>query len=398
LLAIIWLGTGVAISFKFSLLSNPSIYTDILPKANIGVSLALIFLCQISYSRIHNSSIYIMGILLGLNGLAINLQPAGFTNFVFTPDYSLYFQLYMFLCLVLVCVLPKSLKYVTVKKITIGLCLVYFVGLLLWPRISLEVMPLFINDSGLPQPAFTTTGYLLPVICFVLTVLFMRNQFSLGGVFSGMAVLFSGIWLRESYLADSISYLAIGESLVPVYLFLGIIAHWIAKVSHNIAIDPLMQIYNRTYCNDIINEQSNINTSPPFSISMVDIDHFKKVNDVHGHQAGDVVLKRVAQTLKNSLGRDGIMCRYGGEEIIVFIPRKSSDQAKVIIEKARLAVKKLRVKIGRKTLKVTISAGISQRSSKSQSVESVISSADKAVYKAKKAGRDRVLAVTTRKA
>jgi len=394
LLALFWLGAGILLSFRFSLNNFPQFFDFYLPNLNIGFSLFLILLCQISYSRIHNSKIFLFGILLGLNGLVENFHIAGFMTITPSAQINYYHQFFRFCCLLLVCLLPATLKYSTIKKITLCTSLIYVAGILVWDGRLDKIMQSLVGTSGEPLPVYSFIGYGIPVLCTMLTFLFLRNQFYLGGVFAGLSVLLSSIWMREFYLADSASYYYIGNSLITLFLILGIIIHWIVMVSHNIVIDPLMQIYNRSYCNNIISEQSKVNTAPPFSVIMVDIDHFKKVNDVHGHQAGDTVLRKVAQTLKSSLGPKGILCRYGGEEIVIFISRTSQKQAEAIIEKARIAVKKLRVKVGKKSLKVTISAGISQRIKKNQSVESVISAADKAVYKAKKAGRDRIHTAT----
>jgi diguanylate cyclase (GGDEF)-like protein len=123
---------------------------------------------------------------------------------------------------------------------------------------------------------------------------------------------------------------------------------------------------------------------------MVDIDHFKNVNDTHGHQAGDQVLYTVAQTICREVVPDGVVCRYGGEELIIFFPQKTLTQAKLVTDRLREVLEKTKTRTGKKTLSVTASIGVSCREEPAQSIMDVIKAADKALYKAKEAGRNQV--------
>jgi len=115
-------------------------------------------------------------------------------------------------------------------------------------------------------------------------------------------------------------------------------------MEHRIAYDPLLHIYNRDYCSKIISEQSNLNLMFPLSIAMVDIDHFKNVNDTHGHQAGDQVLYTVAQTVCKEVVPNGVVCRYGGEELIIFFPQQTARQVAPLVEKMRKTIEKTATK------------------------------------------------------
>jgi diguanylate cyclase (GGDEF)-like protein len=128
---------------------------------------------------------------------------------------------------------------------------------------------------------------------------------------------------------------------------------------------------------------------------MVDIDHFKNVNDTYGHQAGDQVLYTVAQTICREVVPDGVVCRYGGEELIIFFPRKTARQVVPLVEKMRTTIEKAKTKTARKALSVTVSCGISCREDPGQSIMDVIHAADKALYKAKEGGRNQVKTAKT---
>jgi diguanylate cyclase (GGDEF)-like protein len=182
---------------------------------------------------------------------------------------------------------------------------------------------------------------------------------------------------------------------MPVYLTVCVIVQWFMRMDHRISYDPLLHIYNRDYCSKIISEQSSMDTSPSFAVAMVDIDHFKNVNDTYGHQAGDQVLYAVAQAIQREVVPDGTVCRYGGEEMVIFFPQMAIRDAEPIVEKVRASIEAMKVKTRNKTLAVKVSCGVSSREDVSQSVMDVIHAADKALYKAKKEGRNQVRTAKT---
>ena len=123
------------------------------------------------------------------------------------------------------------------------------------------------------------------------------------------------------------------------------------------------------------------------TIAMIDIDHFKKINDTYGHLEGDNVLIQVAQTLSETMREADLVGRYGGEEFLIVMPFTSSEDAHVIIERCRSNVEDLI--IGDFKIKVTISAGIS--AIVNDDAEATIALADENLYKAKMAGRNRIV-------
>jgi diguanylate cyclase (GGDEF)-like protein len=129
-----------------------------------------------------------------------------------------------------------------------------------------------------------------------------------------------------------------------------------------------------------------------FSLLMVDIDHFKSVNDTHGHAAGDAVLSRVGQILHESFYETDVVGRYGGEEFIVLLPRAESTG---VFRKAEALRHRFEVEVipsGFETLRITVSVGLAHFPHNGRTAEELIASADRALYHAKETGRNRVVA------
>jgi diguanylate cyclase (GGDEF)-like protein len=152
--------------------------------------------------------------------------------------------------------------------------------------------------------------------------------------------------------------------------------------------DFLTGLYNRAkfselYGNAYINMLARDNG---LSLILLDIDHFKKVNDAYGHNVGDTVLVAIAETLMQTLRNIDIICRWGGEEFIVLLPTASLDQAGIIAEKIRKAILELSFEFGER---VSVSLGVCEVQ-RGESMEAAIQRADTALYEAKNRGRNRV--------
>jgi diguanylate cyclase (GGDEF)-like protein/PAS domain S-box-containing protein len=122
---------------------------------------------------------------------------------------------------------------------------------------------------------------------------------------------------------------------------------------------------------------------------MVDIDHFKRVNDTHGHEAGDEVLKAVAEALRSTARGADLVARFGGEEFVLVLPDTSAELAVRIAERLRLAIEALSTDVGGQIIRVTASFGVAQRAAQESQLE-VLERADTALYSSKKGGRNRV--------
>ena len=127
----------------------------------------------------------------------------------------------------------------------------------------------------------------------------------------------------------------------------------------------------------------------PVSLMMVDVDRFKGINDAHGHAGGDTALVAVAATLRAEARKDDWVCRVGGEEFLVICPNTPLPAAARTAERLRQAVRRQPIAVGDQAVPVTVSIGIAAREPLTQDADSLVRDADKALYAAKHAGRDR---------
>jgi diguanylate cyclase (GGDEF)-like protein len=161
-----------------------------------------------------------------------------------------------------------------------------------------------------------------------------------------------------------------------------------------VSIDRLTQVHNRNYYElqvPLEIERANRNRMS-LAFLIIDIDDFKKVNDVHGHDVGDRVLRLVAQTVRKSLRKIDLLFRYGGEEFIVLLPGTGADSARRTAERIRGVVARVEHSLedGRK-VKVTISIGGSIYPAQAQNESQLFRMADRALYAAKEEGKNRVV-------
>ncbi|RME24798.1 MAG: diguanylate cyclase [Deltaproteobacteria bacterium] len=158
--------------------------------------------------------------------------------------------------------------------------------------------------------------------------------------------------------------------------------------------DPLMGIFNRLYFEKRFTyefERAKRYKSP-LSVMMIDIDHFKDVNDEMGHQFGDHVLAECARLLVEELRNVDIIARYGGEEIIVACPETKLEQARIAGERIRKRIESHEFRHQHRQRHITISVGIScyDENNRDASLEKLLKAADDALYEAKEGGRNRV--------
>ncbi len=130
----------------------------------------------------------------------------------------------------------------------------------------------------------------------------------------------------------------------------------------------------------------------PFSISMLDIDHFKKINDTYGHKVGDDVLRTLAGEMRNRIRHPDTIGRYGGEEFLIVLPHSPLKAAMEQAERLCRHARSLRIKAGEQEITVTISIGIAQYKIHNEDWETLLNRADAALYKAKHNGRDQWMA------
>jgi diguanylate cyclase (GGDEF)-like protein/PAS domain S-box-containing protein len=154
--------------------------------------------------------------------------------------------------------------------------------------------------------------------------------------------------------------------------------------------DGLTKIYNRRYFYLIL--QNEIERArrygTPLSLVMMDIDHFKKVNDRFGHLIGDEVLESVAKLCKNLLRQADELFRYGGEEFMILLPETNADLAQNVAERIRLTVAETEFITKKGTVRISVSLGVAEFNPSLEGPGSFVDSADQALYEAKQAGRN----------
>ncbi|MBA3696930.1 MAG: GGDEF domain-containing protein [Methylotenera sp.] len=158
-------------------------------------------------------------------------------------------------------------------------------------------------------------------------------------------------------------------------------------------VDVLTGLFNRRYLNETLaRELARANRAKlSLGVIMLDIDHFKMFNDMHGHEAGDLVLKEVGLLLKNALRASDIACRYGGEEFVLVLPEADMEISKLRAETIRDNIRAINLVYGGLTLpSITVSIGICVFPDDGIEAETLLKAADDALYHAKRNGRDQI--------
>jgi diguanylate cyclase (GGDEF)-like protein/PAS domain S-box-containing protein len=165
-----------------------------------------------------------------------------------------------------------------------------------------------------------------------------------------------------------------------------------AQLEEQATRDPLTGLYNRRYFEDHMSQAiaRADRYNYPISLVMIDIDHFKVVNDTHGHKAGDEMLIALSNLLQSQTRLMDTLCRYGGEEFVLVMPRANWESAYHRANQWRIAFQNLRVPFEDKTLNATFSVGIATISPENNDLEQAMREADIALYRSKSDGRNRV--------
>jgi diguanylate cyclase (GGDEF)-like protein len=172
----------------------------------------------------------------------------------------------------------------------------------------------------------------------------------------------------------------------------------LTRTEHLAATDPLTGIPNRRRFLDVLRREFAVSRRYGNSLSCVslDLDHFKRVNDVAGHFAGDEVLKHIAEILTSSIREVDVCARFGGDEFAVLLPHTPLDKALIVVERIRVRLIALRVTWPGPAASVSISAGIaSTMENWIKNPADLLDAADRALYRAKRLGRDRIALSST---
>jgi len=212
------------------------------------------------------------------------------------------------------------------------------------------------------------------------------------------------LWL----LRESITVLSMLGSLM---LLLGGIASYVmgqlalqtandvkdmAILQHESITDALTGLKNRRYFDQRMSEEValSLRHKLPLSLMLLDVDHFKKINDTYGHQIGDEVLSSLAKLISGMVRDSDIVARYGGEEIAIITPRTSKEEAALLAERLRDLIEKTTVAMvgtTQEVVQVTVSLGICSLSAVITDKDALLEESDQALYLAKKYGRNRVV-------
>ncbi|HEX8172477.1 MAG TPA: GGDEF domain-containing protein [Thermoanaerobaculia bacterium] len=153
--------------------------------------------------------------------------------------------------------------------------------------------------------------------------------------------------------------------------------------------DPLTGLFNRRYVAEFL--QRELRHDEPVAVAMIDVDHFKRYNDTFGHAGGDLLLQHVARAMQRVFREADVVCRYGGEEFLVVMPGATLDDVRAYAEILTSEVRRMHVQHDGEILGgATLSIGIAVSPHHGTAPETLIASADRAMYAAKSAGRDRI--------
>ncbi len=158
-------------------------------------------------------------------------------------------------------------------------------------------------------------------------------------------------------------------------------------------IDGLTEAYNKRYLFDFLDREMArcVRYKRPLSLVMYDLDHFKNVNDTHGHLAGDMVLREITKRLSSRIRREELLARYGGEEFVVVLPETGHQGAMAFAEQLRHLVEAQAVEFEGEIINITISVGVATLQGRKVEPETFIMMVDQNLYKAKGGGRNCVV-------
>ncbi len=158
--------------------------------------------------------------------------------------------------------------------------------------------------------------------------------------------------------------------------------------------DPLTGLPNRRFSDEVLSREMArcLRHARPLSLLMMDIDHFKAVNDKYGHVAGDFILRSLVETIIPNIRREDSMGRYGGEEFLIISPEITEHHASLFAEKLRAIVESATFHHDSQDIRITISLGVAQMPEHCESTQDFVRIVDRRLYAAKRGGRNRVVA------
>jgi len=201
----------------------------------------------------------------------------------------------------------------------------------------------------------------------------------------------NGLRVERRELSDG-DKISVGASTILKFTYQDHVdEHYQKRLFESAVRDGLTSTFNRRYFIDRLNAEMRFayRHDKALALLFIDIDHFKKINDTHGHQAGDFVLAAVAREMIAAIRAEDVLARYGGEEFAIICREIEREGALILGERLRAAVAAAKYQFEGKVIPVTISVGVAV-AHKPQAAQPLIAAADAAMYDAKRAGRNRV--------
>jgi diguanylate cyclase (GGDEF)-like protein len=251
------------------------------------------------------------------------------------------------------------------------------------------------HSGGLSSPLLNT--FLLPIITSALTLGKLVTIVEVG------LVVLCEMFLGAGSSAKLLSITFVGgliAQLAPVLLVAYVTMMFSADIRYGLnharllsQTDELTGLYNRRGFGILANRLFGqaIRYQRPASVLMVDSDNLKSVNDTHGHEAGNQLLKQIAKTILSELRFSDVAARYGGDEFILLLPETPAKGALDVAERIRSAIASAPVDVGGIRVKTSVSIGVATYPEDGRSIDSIVARADRSLYQAKEEGRNRVL-------
>ena len=209
---------------------------------------------------------------------------------------------------------------------------------------------------------------------------------STNGTFLNDASLDGKVGLRNNDL------IKVGRTVFKFIAHNNIEAAYHDEIYRLTTVDGLTQVHNRRYFDEAIERELSRcrRYGRALSLLLIDVDHFKRINDTFGHLAGDAVLKEVASAIQKRIRKEDLLSRYGGEEFAVLTPEIDHKGAQAMGEKVRKVIEKHEFSFDGEVIPVTISCGVATLGKKGDEAVALVQRADEKLYEAKESGRNKV--------
>ncbi len=209
---------------------------------------------------------------------------------------------------------------------------------------------------------------------------------STNGTFLNDASLDGKVGLRNNDL------IKVGRTVFKFIAHNNIEAAYHDEIYRLTTVDGLTQVHNRRYFDEAIERELSRcrRYGRALSLLLIDVDHFKRINDTFGHLAGDAVLKEVASAIQKRIRKEDLLSRYGGEEFAVLTPEIDHKGAQAMGEKVRKVIEKHEFSFDGEVIPVTISCGVATLGKKGDEAQALVQRADEKLYEAKESGRNKV--------